>query len=333
MNKPNESNQNIRTIIYGAGAVGCVVGGHLTLAGKDVVLVGRPGHINSIREKGLRFTTPTKTHTLHIPTVTEPAQIDYQLGDVIFLCVKGQDTDTALRDLSAVAPRDIPIFCFQNGVSNEETATRHFSRIYGVMVRVGGVFVTNGEVVARRDPPGWFAIGIYPTGTNELVEDVAENLREAGFHVTVTKDIMPHKWGKLMLNLGNAIDAITDSNATDTNHIVQKTREEASDILGKAGIGWISTEEATRRWPEAVAAPRHSIKTEEQSSTWQSLVRKQGTVETKLLNGEIVQVAESLGLKAPLNEKILFITEEMALNHDLPGKYTPMELSDLLGID
>ena len=63
------------------------------------------------------------------------------------------------------------------------------------------------------------------------------------------------------------------------------------------------------------------------------MTRRQGSVETEFLNGEIVRVAMKLGKEAPLNETLLRITEEMAANHELPGKYTPAELIKLLKLD
>ena len=226
----------------------------------------------------------------------------------------------------------MPIFCFQNGVRNEEIAIKYFPRVYGVMVRVGGVFLTNGEVIARRDPPGWLIMGRYPAGSDDLVEAVACNLRDAGFHVKVTPEVVPYKWGKLMINLANAIGAITNVRGGGVRPIIRAVQEEAEEILAAAGINWISAEELAREWPEIAERPRAWLDTEAQSSTWQSLARRQGTVETSFLNGEIVRVAKRMGKLAPLNEGLVRITEEMALRGELPGMYTPAELATMLGL-
>lgn len=175
----------MRVIIYGAGGIGGVVGGHLARVGHDVVLIGRPGHVRAINEHGLRLVTPTGTHTLQLPAVTGPDQIDFGPDDIVFLCMKGQNTEEALRDLRTITS-DVPIFCLQNGVRNEEISARYFPRVYGVMVRIGAVYLTEGEVTARRDPPGWLVIGRYPQGTDELAEAAAAKLRTAGFMVMVT---------------------------------------------------------------------------------------------------------------------------------------------------
>jgi len=322
----------MRVIIYGAGAIGGVVGGHLALAGTEVVLIGRPGHVNAINQHGLHFITPTGTHDLRIPAVTAPAEIKFMPDDFVLLCVKGQNTDGALRDLRAVTA-DIPVFCFQNGVRNEEIATTYFSRVYGTMVRVGGVYINDGEVTARRDPPGWLIMGCYPTGTDSLVEMVAEKLRAAGFFVLVTPDVMPYKWGKLMGNLANSIVAITSTRDDDFDRIFRATRQETQELLAQAGIRWVSNQQLAEEWPDSAAQPRSVLQVDAQSSTWQSLARRQGTVETDFLNGEIVRVAERLGTRAPINEALLRIMQEMAANNELPGKYTSTELCRLLGLD
>ncbi len=321
----------MRYIIYGAGGIGSIMGGHLARTGHDVILIGRPGHVSAINKKGLRLITPTGTHVLRIPAVTSPGQIEFTPDDVIFLCMKGQDTEQALKDLKAVI-EDVPIFCFQNGVRNEEIAAGYFPGVYGVMVRVGAVYLNDGEVIARRDPPGWYIIGRFPVGMDKLTDAVAKELRVAGYLVKTTPDVMPYKWGKLMANLGNAVGAITDGDWESTRPIYDATFEEARAIVEKAGIKWISQEQVARDWPEITAPLRGQINTKEQSSTWQSLARRQGSVETEFLNGEIARVAKKLGLQAPINDKLVKISQEMAANDELPGKYTPARLSEMLGI-
>ncbi len=321
----------MRLIIYGAGGIGGVMGGHLARTGHNVLLIGRPGHVGAINEHGLRLITPSGNYILRIPAVTGPDQIDCRADDVIFLCMKGQNTEGALRDLRAIT-EDIPIFCFQNGVRNEEIAVQYFPRVYGVMVRVGAVYLTDGEVTARRDPPGWFVIGCYPNGTDELVEVVAKMLRTAGFFVKTTPDVMPYKWGKLMGNLANAIGAITNARGDDVAPIFRAVQQESQGILAQAGIRWISGKEVEQEWPEITAPLRGRLDTEAQSSTWQSLARNQGTVETEFLNGEVIRLARKLGLQAPINEILLRISQEMAANHEPPGKCTPSQLSALLGL-
>jgi 2-dehydropantoate 2-reductase len=322
----------MRVIVYGAGGIGGVVGGHLARTGHEVVLIGRPGNVEVINKQGLRLVTPTNTHTLKIPAVSSPQQINFRTDDVVFLCMKGQNTEEALQNLKEKI-KDIPVFCLQNGIRNEEIAACYFPRVYGVMVRIGAVYLTDGEVTARRDPPGWLIMGCYPSGTDELVESVAVPLRTANFMILVTPDVMPYKWGKLMNNLGNAVGAITNGRGSDVGTIVRAAQQELKDLLSAEGISWKSNEEVAKELPETTLPLRGVLNTEAQSSTWQSLARQTGNIETEFLNGEVVRLAHRLGKQAPINEKLLAITLEMSANKEVPGKYTPLQLQQILGLN
>ena len=321
----------MRFIIYGAGGIGGVIGGHLARTKHDVILVGRPGQVKAINKHGLHLITPTGTHVLPMPAVTEPREIKFTPDDVVFLTMKGQNTDEALGVLKKEI-EDVPVFCFQNGVRNEETATRHFPRVYGAMVRVGATYLKDGEVTAHRDPPGWFVIGRYPKGTDKLVEAVAAELRIAGFFVKTSEDVMPYKWGKLMSNLANAVGAITDARGDEANKLSRAAQKELNDALTQAGIRWVSQEQLSKEMSETNAPLRGSLETGSKSSTWQSLAREQGSVETDFLNGEVVRLSNRQGLHAPVNEMLMRISHEMAAKHEAPGKYTPTQLLAQVGL-
>ena len=325
-----EKKDNHRIVIYGAGAVGGVIGGLLALSCTPVLLIGRPGNVEVILKHGLRIVTPGGTHTIRVAAVTTPNQI--RPDDVVFLCVKSQDTEEAMHAMHTIV-KDVPIFCFQNGVRNEEIVSKYYPRVYGVLVIGGGVFTQNGEVTSRGEPPGRFMIGHYPEGTDELCESIATKLRNAGYEIVVTPEIMPYKWGKLLSNLNNAVGAITNASGEDTSRIILAVQNEGKEILAQAGVRWIRTTEPPVRRPTGIAQTGEGEFATPLGSTWQSLVRRQGTVETKYLNGEIVRIAENLGKRAPINEALLHITEEMAANHELPGKYTPAQLIKILKLD
>jgi 2-dehydropantoate 2-reductase len=146
-------------------------------------------------------------------------------------------------------------------------------------------------------------------------------------------DVMPYKWGKLMDNLGNAIGAISNARGGDIEVIARAARKELRDLLAQAGIRWVSAEEVARELPQITMPLRGRLDSEAQSSTWQSLARRTRTIETEFLNGEVVRLAKKLGRQAPINEKLLNISLEMSANRDLPGKYTPLQLRQLLGIN
>lgn len=318
----------MRIIIYGAGGIGSATGGILSQHGQDVVLIGRKGHVDAINKNGLKLTTPQDTYTVKIQAVTSPDQIEFRNDDVVFLTMKSQSTSDAVKDLHKYVS-DVPVFCFQNGVRNEEIVSQYFSDVYGAALRFATQYITDGEVECRRDPPGWLIIGRYPNGTDQVCENVAEILRSAGFMVAVSPDVMPYKWGKLMNNLINAIHAITDSRDPGTITILDAAREEAYKVAKEAGIVWKADDEVFKDFPEhqALAGTR---KWKGLTSTWQSLMRDSGTVETDFINGEFVRLAKKLGQNAPVNEKLQEIVIDMADKCEKPGKFTSEQLISLL---
>jgi 2-dehydropantoate 2-reductase len=321
----------MRTIIYGAGGIGSIVGGHLALTGHEVLLIGRAGHVNAIHEHGLKLITPVGTHILRIPAVIGPEEIAFKPDDVIFLTMKSQNTEDALKTLKRCVDQ-VPIFCLQNGVRNEETASQWFKDVYGVTVRIGAVYLKDGEVVARMDPAGWLIMGRYPKGTDTLLDTVAKQCREANLIVKVSPDIMRYKWGKVMNNIRSAVGAITNASRADSMEIAGIARKELQALLDEAGIAYVTDAQVAEEWPGFTIKSPQYVSGEAQSSTWQSLARKQGSVETEFFNGEVVRLARKLGREAPINEGLNRIMQEMASKREAPGKYTIAALKQILGL-
>src|SRR5437870_8433290 len=128
----------MRFIVYGAGGIGSVVGGHLFRQGYQVVLVGNPQHVDAIRAHGLTLVTGDEPFSLPVPAVkTAEELLPFAADDVVLLCAKSQQTLRCLGQLRrAGAPRSLPIVCLQNSIWNEPAATRLFDSIYGAMIMI-----------------------------------------------------------------------------------------------------------------------------------------------------------------------------------------------------
>src|SRR4051794_6341220 len=114
----------MRYIIYGAGAVGGVIGARLFQQGHDVVLIARGSHLDAIRSRRLTLETPDGPASLAILAVAHPSELHFNSDDLVLLTMKTQDTPSALDDLRATAGAEIPVVCAQNGVENERLAAR-----------------------------------------------------------------------------------------------------------------------------------------------------------------------------------------------------------------
>src|SRR4051812_18814977 len=98
----------MRFIVYGAGAVGGVVGARLFESGHEVILVARGAHADAIEARGLTLRSPDGEATHRIPVVRSARAIDlsHDDGDCVLLAVKSQDTASALADLRGAGADD-----------------------------------------------------------------------------------------------------------------------------------------------------------------------------------------------------------------------------------
>src|SRR5438552_6442817 len=181
----------MRYIIYGAGAIGGVIGGRLSQAGHDVILIARGPHLETIRERGLTLETPTETSTLPIAAVGHPSEIRFTDDDVVVLTMKTQDTAAALDELRAAARQNIPVICAQNGVENERLALRRFARVYGMLVILPATHLEPCVVIAHAAPVGGILdSGCYPSGVDATIERVATDFSGCGFSMNAVADPM-----------------------------------------------------------------------------------------------------------------------------------------------
>ena len=309
----------MRFIVYGAGAIGGVIGGRLAEHGRDVALIARGAHYEAIRDRGLQIESPDGVVTVRVDVVDHPSQLTFSETDVVILAMKSQDTAAALIALAAVAPPTTPVLCAQNGVENERVAVRWFANVHGICVMCPAAHLVPGVVQAYSAPtPGILHLGRFPGGVDEIAERTAAAFRYATFASEARPDIMRWKYTKLLMNLGNAAEAaFAPSDARIT--VVNRARDEGASVLRAAGIDFASNEEdASLRGDTLRIRPIGSAR-RGGGSSWQSLERKTGAVESDYLNGEIVSLGRLHGVPAPVNEALRRLCNQMARDRAAPG--------------
>jgi 2-dehydropantoate 2-reductase len=317
----------VRYIIYGAGAVGGSIGARLFQAGRDVVLIARGPHLNAIQRDGLTVLTADREETVRVPAVGHPSEIEWREDDLVLLTVKSQHTAGALDDLAAVTG-DVPFVCAQNGVANERMALRRFSRVYAMMVMLPATHLEPGVVLMNATPVGGLLdIGCFPSGADSACELVARDLTQAGLHARVDPNVMRLKYGKLVENLANAVQALCGLESP-AGELVRAVRAEGVAVLQAAGIDFATESEMDERRAESMIALRPIEGQGRGGSTWQSLERGSGSVETDYLNGEIALLGALHGIPTPYNRTLQRLTAQAAREGRPPGSYTADELLD-----
>jgi 2-dehydropantoate 2-reductase len=316
----------MRYVIYGAGAVGGAIGGRLFQHGHDTVLIARGDHLAAIRERGLTLESPAETVALPVPAVGHPSEIEFRDDDVVFLTMKAQDTEGALLDLRAAAGDSIPVFCAQNGVANERLALRRFGRVYGVVVMLPATHLEPGVVQANSSPTtGMLDVGCYPSGADELAARVAEDIKGSTFESRVYEHIMRWKYAKLLMNLGNALQAACGLGA-DTGDVMRRLRDEALACYRAAGIDCASAEEVRERRGDALRLAPTGDRRRMGGSSWQSLARGAGSIEVDFLNGEIALLGRLHGVPAPANSALQRVANRLVHEGKPPGTVDPEEM-------
>jgi 2-dehydropantoate 2-reductase len=308
----------VRFIVYGAGAVGGVVGARLFQHDHEVVLIARGAHRDAIAAHGLRLQSADEDVTLPIPVVGAPAEVEFRADDIVLLGVKSQDTVGAALDLTAVAGAAVPVVSLQNGVANEPTLLRWFAAVYGICVMAPTAHVEPGVVQANSTPiSGLLDIGRYPHGVDETATAVATALAKSQCESVPRADIMRWKYRKLLMNLGNAVDA-TCAPSDAARDLVRAARHEGAACLDAAVVARASADEDRERRADLLTVRPIAGAGRGGGSTWQSLARGTGAVEVDYLNGEIARIGRERGFPTPVNALLCAFANRMARDHAPP---------------
>ncbi|MYS20114.1 MULTISPECIES: ketopantoate reductase family protein [unclassified Streptomyces] len=321
----------MRYIIIGAGAVGGTIGGRLFDSGREVVLVARGAHAQALRERGLRLELPDGTHELPVPVVDGPDDVTARDDDVLVLAVKTQDTADALARWSGHGDRPA-VVCAQNGVENERLALRRFRDVHAMCVWLPSSYLEPGVVAAPCAPlTGILHLGRYPSGADDTTRRIAADLADSGFAAPVRDDVMAWKYAKLLANLGNAVDALFGSvGGGPPAELAERAGAEGAAVLDAAGIPFVGAAEAARERGDRMRIRPVNGPARGGGSSWQSLMRGTGSIESDYLNGEIVLLARRLGVPAPVNEALQRTANLFARERRRPGDLTAGERAALL---
>jgi 2-dehydropantoate 2-reductase len=316
----------VRLVIYGAGAIGGVLGARLVQHGSDVTFVARGENYDALVTHGLRFQVGDDETTLPVSVVRDASELDLSPEDAVFLTMKSNDTREVIDDLERVAPPQIAVVCAQNGVENERLALRKFQHVYGLCVMCPATHLEPGVVRAGSSPvSGLMDLGRWPQGIDQRAEELACILSASTFESVAREDIARWKWGKLLMNLGNAVQAVC-GNDHPAKELTRRVREEGIAVLRAAQIDYVDRDED--------AARRGTLLSVDSSrgggSSWQSLVRGTGSIETDYLTGEIVLRGRLHDVATPANAVLQRLANQMARERRSPGAWSEEDVLAML---
>ena len=324
----------MRFVVYAAGAVGSVLGGHLALNKHDVLLITREPHAKAINDnKALRMKSATGDYTVPLSAATKIDRNDVDGDTCILFTPKSNDTQRCVEQLSKIVPPDVPVVSFQNGVVNEDIIAAKFENVFGAVCRMTCSHLQPGQVTFRK--MARLVIGRYPKGAHKFSKKLASILEEAGFDVSVSNSIMCDKWLKLMVNLQSGFNAIIenrDHDSVDFMELKVGVLEEAKRVMRAEKMRAKSCDDRDLSIDDVIGelkkpkAPRGPSSVRVNNSTWQNLYLKRNVVENGYFHGPIIELAKKHGIEVPFNEVSLELVEESCREQLGPGHFRASEV-------
>jgi 2-dehydropantoate 2-reductase len=323
--------------VAGAGSIGCFVGGALAAAGRRVALLARPRVIGEIRDSGLRLTNFDGSEQ-RLPanqlTVSSDPSILGEAG-VVLVTVKSADTAEIADILAQHAPRDAVIVSLQNGVGN----------VAMLRARLPGRRVLGGMVPFNVISPGDGRFHRSTSGDIVVEQDdraTAASLSVPGLDMRSTDNIEGVQWGKLIVNLNNALNALSGLPLREQlaqrpwRKLFADQMTEGLAAIRAEGISPVSPTPIPSTWmPPLLRLPdglfglllgrTMQIDPQARSSMSEDLQRGRRT-EIDYLQGVVAAIADRHGLKAPLSHRIIELIRQAEAAGEGSPKLTPEQI-------
>ncbi|TSD53159.1 2-dehydropantoate 2-reductase [Variovorax sp. KBS0712] len=299
----------MKVAVMGAGAVGCYYGAMLARAGHEVVLIGRPSHVEAVRASDLRLETKAFDEQVRLEASTEAGAV--QGADLVLFCVKSTDTESAAAQIQPHLAPGALVLTLQNGVDNDARvrAALPSHDVAAAVVYVATEMAGPGHVKHH----GRGELVIAPSRRSD---EVAQALIAAGVPTQISDNVRGALWAKLVLNCAyNALSAVSQLpygelvQGTGVTDVIRDVVAECLAVAKAEGVVIPGDVDAAVR---GIAQSMPS----QYSSTAQDLARGKRS-EIDHLNGLVVRRGEALGVPTPAN-RVLFVMVKL-----LEGKQQP----------
>lgn len=309
-------------VIFGAGAIGCYVGGSwcgaVTRVGGRITLVGRKTMLDPVAENGLQLSGPYRTGVApDALAVTDDPQV-LRDADLVVLAMKAHALPKAMEDIRRYAKVHAPILSLLNGVAPIRMLRAACPDRECIAGMVPYNVVWKDKTQLHRSGPGEIAVQSHP---------VTEWLVHAGATAKLHADMAPIQYGKLLLNLANPVNALAGIPLYDMlldpgyRRLMGMALKEALDVYDHAGINWVQIGPNNPRlarymlhaptWLfQAIVLRRQALDRLSMTSMAEDL-RAGRPTEIDILSGEIVALGQKHGFATPVNQALVDLVKSV----------------------
>ena len=319
----------MKICIYGAGAVGGLIGARLALTGHEISMIARGAHLDAMRASGLTLFSRGEEHRVTPLCTDDPAEAGEQ--DVVVLAMKAHTLPAAAPGFAPLLGPETAVLTLQNGlpwwyfqgVGGKYDGHRLLSvdpdgiawdavppeRIIGGIVNAACSVPEPG--VVRHGAAGVVRIGEPDGADTARCRALGEALAEAGLDGAVTDRIRDALWFKLWGNVSfSAIAVLTRGAVGDlasdagTRMVARVIMEETERVAGALGAGFPQTIE--QRIDNSIAMGSHK------TSILQDLEAGR-QMEIDAMFGSVIEAARLTGIDAPVTEMMYALTRYAAV--------------------
>ena len=313
------SDQKCNITVLGAGSIGCYIGGCLTVAGVNTRFIGRQHMQQQLHIHGLTLTDwRGRRDFLAARNINYSVKMNSLIdADFIFVTVKSGDTLTVSQDIAKYAKSTSIIVSLQNGISNAQLLRQALPNFKVLSGMVPFNVLMKGKGKLHCGTEGNLAI----EDPLKIADPVVHALALAGLKVDIYDDLTRIQWTKLLLNLNNAINALSgiplleQLSNRDYRKVLALAITEALTIMKVAGIKPIKSGKVIPKlipyilrlptWLyKVIASSMLKIDPTARSSMFEDLTLCRKT-EIDYLNGEIVELAKKHQIPCYVNACIM----------------------------
>lgn len=291
----------MRIAIFGAGGIGGYLGGRLSQAGEEVVLIARGEHLQAIKEHGLRVDS-IKGDFVATPALATDNPTEAEPVDAVILGVKAWQVLDAAKAMRPMIGPETVVVPMQNGVE----ATAQLASVLGeksVVVGLGGLvsyIVGPGHILHAGGEP-YVSFGESDNSTSERTQNLLEAFKNAGVTANIPANIQAALWAKLALMAVNSgIGAITRVPTGQWRSVAgswKMAQQVAQEVLAvAAGKGIVMPSDSL-----ASTVARLEASAPNSTSSMQRDLMEGRFSELEVQTGAVVRLGLEAGVPTPVN--------------------------------
>jgi 2-dehydropantoate 2-reductase len=321
-------------VVFGAGLIGCFLGGALKAKGLNVSLLCRP-NIQAKLANGLKL-SDYLNHQVQVSSfnfvdpkaLIEPNETGF-IADFLWLTVKCTCLERAAQDMFPLVGPDTVILCCQNGLDSDKVIRQRYpdNLVLRVMVPFNVVEISDGHF--HRGSEGNLTLET-SVQNSEITETLVKDIHSSLMPLSQTRDMNALLWAKLQLNLGNSVNALADIPVKEMLEqrayrlVIAALMHECLSVTDALGIDLPKVTALPAHWiPGVLSLPNFlfkllankmlAIDPRVRTSMWWDLSQGKAT-EIDYLNGAVLAAAATsqTHLSCPVNEKILELVKSIS---------------------